>query len=353
MIKKLNIGLALMLVFVLTFSVLTPAFGAGDPVEGSEDSPVAVAITKNLLMPKGTTTPNADFHFLVEKISKDGSTAKTEDMPLLGTDTGDGLTGQFTISYASTETGDLDTDTNIITFMKQTGDIFTGATFETTGEYVYKITEVNNSYTLPTPPPTEVMTYSPAEYTLTVYIKSSEDGSFNYVYAVSAMVDVPDLVGDDEPEIGDKVDPTPGGGGLAWTNTFVRTQQEDDPENEVLSMSKAVTGEFGDRTYYFPFSATVIIPTLAEARTYNAYIIDVNDAVVSFASLGDANMNAVSGAGLSDGPHGGTIAVTSGTPFSFKLKDGQKLIFTDLPVGTQWGVTESGTDNYIPSYLLV
>ncbi|MCL2818823.1 MAG: hypothetical protein FWD41_03770, partial [Actinomycetia bacterium] len=228
--------------------------------------------------------------------------------------------------------------------------------FPAAGVYVYEITEFSPTYVLnPAPPPTETMTYSTAKYEITVFVKNSADGTFRYVTAVSAVVKVAD---NDTQIVGDKVTPELGNSAMTFTNVYTRTTGDGPPDgnNEVLSVSKVVSGDFGDQTYYFPFSVMLTKNPLVDGTPiYKGYILDVDGTIVGATDLADAAKNNATIGGV-DGEGNSYIAFSStggtGSGSSFKLMHGQRLVFTDLPIGTAYVVDESATINYTPFYTI-
>jgi len=354
--RRIKALLAVAVAFVLCFGGFTSAFAAGDPVIGSESTPVRAAIAKQLKMPIGTLTPNATFNYTVTKISVDGETAPAlvAGMPNLNT-------SNLSVVFTNADTGTVNGD--VKTVILETGDLFNGVAWTHAGVYVYEIEEQLNSYTI-VDPNHETMAYSTGKYTLNVYVKQgtgANAGSY-YVYALGAVVAAVD---NDEQAVGDKVDPTPGTGTgsdyseMVFTNIYVKTNGAEDPEDpdpttaSTLSVSKAVEGDFADTTWYFDFSVTVAAPSLvynpadlnATPPVYYAYIVD-GTTVVSAADLADANKNNATVAGT-DTRGQAYISFTSGTANTIKLKNDQRLVFINTPVGTSYNVTEAGVIDFI------
>jgi len=344
MLKKSKIFMVLAIVLTLCFASTSVVFAAGPGLDkngalnGTEQDPAQASITKIFQMPIGTDTPAATFSFKAEiqSVDEDSSSAATAMAPVF-TD--------LTVSFAANEAGTLDTTTNIITLKKETGDILGGADWPHAGVYVYKITEsVADSYQA-ADPNHESLTYSGGEYTLTVYVVNGTNGL--YVATITDTVAVPD---NSDQTAGDKVDPTPGGNDetgtgfsdMVFTNTYVKTNGSEDPKDpdptdnndSTLSISKTVTGALGDKNKLFDFSITLTPPSLLAdvPDFYNAYVVDTT-----------VTPNTVS-------PTPIEVSTSAATPF--QLKDGQKLVFVDTPVGTSYTVTETGADQYTPSYII-
>ena len=343
LLKKSKLALAFVLALSLCFASVPAAFAAGDPIEGSEASPAEAAITKVLQMPVGTPTPEVTFNFVAEPISVDGNTDVKP--PALDTD-------YLTVKFDSQDTTEAVGD--VVSIAKETqGDIFTGINFPHAGTYVYEITETSGAASTEH----ETWTYSQALYTLNVYVKNGDNGP--YIFAIGAV----QTTGDDGNKgSGDKVDPTPGGGDsydysqMIFTNTYVKTNGTDDPDNpdptkpaqSTLSVSKTVAGEFGSDTLYFDYEMKINAPSLVAdddvPAYYPAYVVD--SATDKIVTSGDNAASDLIAKDDSDQPYI-MIATGDAGPTYFSLKHGQKLVFVNTPVGTNYDVTEAATDAYI------
>jgi len=342
MLKKSKVILSFALALVMCFASLITTFAApGAAVQTSQ-----AAINKFLMLPKGTDIPaNFHFDFTVTPVSVDNEAATETNMPNPGT---------FSIKFDGTQTlkqpeGDINT------YYKESEDIFGKVTFPHPGVYVYEVTEKSDSYQ----PDAihEKLTFSEAKYTLNVYVRENDKGEY-YIAFIGAMMTVKDDGTDISKDDQVKVDPTPGGkpdvdgdySEMIFTNTYVKTNGTETPENPdpkdpdqaTLSISKTVVGEYGSKTEYFKFNLTVNTPTLvydpakddaSKAPVYNAYVVEEKT----------ANVYEIIGS---------PIAFTSGTPVDFQLRHNQKLVFVNTPVGTKYAVTEAGAANYTPSYVI-
>jgi len=333
--KKSRTLLALTLAIVLCFANLIPAFAAGNPVEApDENNPVKAAIAKILQIPVGTNFPAMTFKFEVEPKSLDGDEGATAKMPPVnpkdivfdGTETNDAVDGIISITKESPE------------------DIFKDVEWKQAGVYIYELTETKNTYTI-VDATREYMKYSDAVYTLKVYVKEASTKGTYYIYAIAAGITAPD--GDDSADvIGDKVDMTPGNSKMTFTNRYVKTNGPTDPEKpdpvteSTLLVSKAVAGPFSSSTIYFGYKLTINVPSILAAPKafYKAYVVE-NGAVVTSVDNGTV-------AGTDAG--GAYISFVSGNEVEFNLKDGQRLVFIDTPIGTIYDVTEKAATAYTP-----
>lgn len=337
--KKSKLFLTLVLALALCLSGFAVTAFAADHAQGTPGSPAQAVITKHLQLPKGATIPTANFTFDVVPESVDGN--KGGDMPTIGT---------ITVGYAPGMTPTVPTTTdsgNVTHIYKESGNILAGVTgpnaWPHAGVYVYKITETEDTYTIAAADAAhEIMKYSQAAYTLTVYVKETALGSGVY-YADSIYV-VRDTKDDGTAEVPNtKVNPEPGGGsgtysGLVFTNSYVHTNGTDTPDTPdplqpaqaALTITKEVRGAYSSTSVDFDYTLTIIEPAFTDAPdpelpgSYKAYRINAKgDAVV-----------------------GSPITFVSGTPNTFKLRHGERLVFVNTPVGTEYAITEAGTFGY-------
>ena len=342
MFKKSKVLLALALVLLLCVTSVSTAFATNlnddDALIGTEANPVQAAITKNFRLPEATTIPNLDFNFIVTPMTVDGTAFNptTLNMPTLGALSAIPGVGTFTLSFSNADANlrePVDGLVNTMSVQKETDNIFANAIFPHAGIYVYTITEEPN-----TNPAiddianvNEWLSYSPAVYTLTVYVANTADGQSTFVYALGTLVTTPNP---GQPG-GIKVDPTPGGyedeydfSQMAFINDYVKNSGPVDPNDaSTLAISKTVTGDFASRDQLFDFSIRLAIPSIVPdiPAFYRAYIVDVDGTVIT--------------------PY---IEVSTSAATTFSLKHGQRLAFIDTPVGTGYEVTETGAANYFP-----
>ena len=342
---KTNKFLATIFAIVLCICTLVPmtAFAANPNLEGgalvgSEANPAEAAITKILKMPEGTSLPtDLNFTFNVE--------AKTADAPAIST---------VTIPYSSGTTSA--TSGGVVSVSKESASLFAGKTFPHAGEYVYEITET----TAPINTSSVKLTCSAAKYALTVYVKNNAAGTGTFVFAIGAVVITK---GSEEHTQDGKVDPTPGGydseytySQLTFTNTYAKTNGAADPEDPdptadseaTLTVSNAITGAFGNKNLYFDYSMTLTAPSLVSAPAfYRAYVVE-NGAVINPANNAEASLIGTDAAGSEYS----YIEISTSAATAFKLKDGQKLVFVDTPVGTIYSISETGAAAYDASVVV-
>jgi hypothetical protein len=378
---KSIISIALAALLCMTMSL--PVFASGLVGSGQEDKVVEgteAAITKKLDMPVGTPVRDLTFTFVIEKIgfndvafssmSATDSKAIIDTMPYLGAKTPNDDTNTLSgVDITFTSTGDTYTHTatsnGTQSFFKETADLFKNVTWAHEGVYTYKITEEKdtNKNNLKTDPSddgyTESMTYSEAEYRLSVWVVKDE-ATGKLVVKYIGDIQIKTDAGTDG---GEKVDPTPGntdekGNGpyskMIFTNTYIKNNGEGptitNPKNTTLKISKTV-GNGGSWTQYFNFDITVKQPTILVdvnkdpnyKATYKAYVMEADGSSSKIVRPPEASAN-YSGVGTD-----GLIEFTSGELKTINLKHGQWLAFTNLPVGSEFTVTEKGATDYTPS----
>ncbi len=290
--------LSAVLALVMCMAMGTTAFAANST--GNETTPATATIVKELQIPGGTTTPTATFTFT--------ATSATTDAPEIASKS---------VTYSAADTA---ADGKLY----KTIDLFENVTFSHAGEYVYTVKETSDTYTAGDK---ETMTYSAAEYKLTVVVKNGENGP--YIAEIAAQ-QMKDDAGTDVSADGTKVDPNPtpdaGGnptsGGVRFVNTYVKGgsivkpdpgnpegPDKTDPADALMTIAKTVTGDIGDMVTPFKFTVSASNPSLVpaadqtvKARIYNA-----------------------------DGTYGNDIIIGSNTEVS--LAHGQKLVFLNLYAG--------------------
>ena len=349
---------ALALALIMCLSTVAYANDFGPVVTDDENYPVQVAITKIFRLPFGTTTPEAEFRFEATRISfdDDDSQATRDWMPTLN---------NLVLNFTAANTAEPD-ENHIMHLILETGNLFDGVIFPDAGVYIYEIREIpNTNDAIDNNKPDEVLTYSPAVYTLRVYVANTADNTGTYVRAVGAIITHPDNPGQTE---GFKVDPTPGGDDenyyhsqMIFTNDYVKTNGPDEPDepdpiNEsTLHVSKTVTGDLGNRNLYFNFTMhSLNIPILVEniPQYYRAYVVETTpggDVVVTGEELlnnADESQIGTDEGGLD------FINISTTGPTTFRLKHNQRLVFVDTPVGTNYDVGEAAATGYWPSVIV-
>ena len=282
------------LTFLLTGAMTLSLFaGVGMTANAAPDDEklTEAIIEKNLEMDKNVTTPEVSFTFEIEGVSVDGKT--TETPPTIS---------DKTLTFASTDAGT--TQGNLKTVNKATANILEGITFPHAGVYVYKVTETANTYSAAAG---ETMTYSQAEYEMTVMVIN--DGTSNVKVEKVVLEESKDDEGEDQTDQKTQT--------MAFTNVYGK--------NTTLEVSKETVGDYADKTKQFTFTLTLgNAATETGTKQYEGTITRKDTSTEE-------------------------ITVTIGTPQEFTLGDGDSLYIENLPVGTICNITETGAEDYTPS----
>ena len=314
-------------------------------------------ITKQFDMPVGTTRPDETFTFNEGTISKDGkpSTVTLGDKEVNNLGSKD-IKFDSKSTKKTIEVNGAGNEHKIYRYLAST-PLLTDAD-ETAlknagaGVYTFPITESHpaSGYVTPgtTPDGTKEtkLTYSQAEYEVTVYVKTGANG--NYIGTIKVSKEKDDQGTTITAENEKKVDPSqpddniPGSGGLRFVNTYTEKFNKLDnpgggspdpndptkPDNrdKVLSVGKIVSGDLGDKNKPFTFTVKVTQPSLVTSKdeTYHAQV---------FTKDGD--------------PDGSEFTFHSGDVITKNLSHGEKLVFKDLYVGTAFEAQETDGD---PTY---
>lgn len=130
---------------------------------------------------------------------------------------------------------------------------------------------------------------------------------------------------------------------LIFTNEYYAISGGGTINEPSLVLQKNVKG-FGDSERYFPFVIEIDEVQLMNAPTnYKVYLMDGTGQVLVPAPENGTLTTAIDGEGYT------YIIGTYGEELEIKLKDGQQLVFIDLPAGTTLEITEFGSPFYIPS----
>ncbi|MDR2610904.1 MAG: hypothetical protein LBC58_05555 [Clostridiales Family XIII bacterium] len=345
--KKLRLIGLIALALVLSLGGFAAVFAAGEPIVADNESDLIDAtLTKVLKTPLNTTLPAGltTYTFKFTKVSVDSGSLGLGDMPAIA---------DKQVSFTSSTLGVTDGDT--ITYTSElTPGIFGALNFPAAGIYIYKITEMQTQEDLNTNK--VIYANSDAEYNVSVYVKKKSDGSNDlYIYAISARIVVQDY--EDQGEVGDKVDPTPGWktavegdySQMTFTNTYIKKNggedpTDPDPEESSIIVSKAISGSEASTTRYFAFKVTVTRPSIAVAPdVFKGYVVSSANTIVT---------NSDNGAVVTDAA-GNYIEFATGVETDVYLQAGQRLVFVDAPIGSSYVASEPGTEGYVPKVSIV
>ena len=313
--KSIRALLALALAFALSAGATVPAFAAGEAT-GTETSPASANITKELKMPAGTTTPAATFSFTITGVDKDGE----------GSSRVPSITAP-TVTFAASDAG---TTTGTTKTVSKTVDILGSTVFASAGDYTYTITENAPAWT----GTGETMTYSPAVYTMHVFVENGTTAPYVKEIGITATT------ADNPGQSTGKVDL--GTDKVVFTNTFSKKTVIDPTTGGVASISKTVAGNYADEGKYFPFEVLLTespVTAGGTPATYKAYVVNASNTVVTSTD---------NYATLATDSYGDYIEVTSASQITISLKHGQRLVFSDVEIGATYAVNELASPSYIP-----
>ena len=360
---------AIAMVMALSLSLVIPAIAYPWSV-GTKDVPAPSAITKKFDMPIGTVVPSSStFTFTY---TKEGIGTKTDEttkgtMPDIPATTITITAAELAAAGPANKTLIIeDKTTNIKSIFKESDDILKNVPankWPGAGVYTYTVRETEGGVTMPNTGATkEGAFYSPARYKIEFWVEEVEDSQgqgtgvyfVKYVNAVIIEEFTDEYYDEGKPADG-KVDPTPGSStvtsyttkegfsGIIFTNRYWRSDGGGTETGDTaLEIAKSLSGNDTDPerfNRYFEFKVTVIQPSVVDTdQTYTAYIFNSSNAKVTATENYD-NYGA-----------GGLISFPTDTERTFKLKDGERLVFIDLHVGATVKVSETAHPLYRPKY---
>lgn len=299
------IASAFALAGALVFGAAVPAFAADYGLGETTTNTVAATdakVTKVLHTNAGSTV-TAKFSFTAT-----GTTVATDDKGTSSESTTDLIPTIADVTLTSDGSGSDKTGTGAITF----------PTYTHAGVYAYVITEKQSADITNTNGDEGAMTYSQDKYLMRVYVTNNADGTGVAISSVTFEKNPTATTN------GEKVD----GSNVKFENTFTEKTNPNPDANNLLTISKKVTGGSGDQTKDWNFTVTFAAPANVPAgwSIQNIKVID---------NSGVAQEGKVSA--------DGTVA--------FVLKHGQSYKFDNVVVGTTYTVTEaeSGQDGYTTS----
>ena len=148
---------------VLAFTLVGGAFAINPNVAEAAGKPLN--IKKVLNLPKdGVTTPAETFTFTFAKHSKNGDTKKAADLPKVN---------DVTIEYLTTDSTDNDSTKAGKQLIKESADALASVDWKESGQFTYTVTEKEPEIAHKTTD----MTYSKAEYLVSVFVGKTDDGN--------------------------------------------------------------------------------------------------------------------------------------------------------------------------------
>lgn len=319
-LKKQALSLVLSLSMVVGLGVTT--FAKGPIVQTPVAKAKELKIKKVLNLPtSGVKTPIQKFDFKFTKVSFNGKTTDLEtNVPTIN---------DQAVNYAESDKDDQDDTTTGKQVIKLTPDALKGVTFPKVGQYVYKVTETKGN--------TEDMTYSKAEYTVSIFTETKGN---KIVVSDIQIAQSKDDKGQD-PADKNKKEYTPGtdedhgkGNGLVFNNNYDKKggndnpKKQEDPEDidkKGFTLKKLVAGEKANSEEKFEFTLTVTKPEGTHStETQFSYKIASKDI---------------------DAPT--EVKVNYGEPFKVELKNGERIVFGKVLLGSKVKVEETNAKGYI------
>ena len=386
--RKLNKLFASAIAVAMIGGTSSAAFAANNPdLSADQQPPLSQAnLVKYLQVAEGVTVPNATFTFSFEEqgMSVDIGTPQpsidpqeiTPDTPTKVTDDGSSVYGVKALS-TFIDPADFDHAAVYTYYVSETGDNYTDTetqfiTSETPG-YLMHLYVTNNGVDEEGNPQFKIDNVTVEDVQTDDEGNPVQDEDGNYVGTgekekvttedpvVPEDPTDPDLDDDEDEDDNDIIesDKNDDGSiateGFTFTNiyTYVNEENEDpniDPENPedsklgALGFQKKVDAEKAsdiNNNAEFKFKLNLIAATGHEGETYTAKVYD-EDGVVKDGENDKTYTFKTLNAGETDNV--------------FYLKNGQALVFDELPAGTRWAVTENlsalatDKDLYTPAY---
>ncbi|MCL2152351.1 MAG: hypothetical protein FWH57_05245 [Oscillospiraceae bacterium] len=350
-IFKVVSSVALALVMCFSMVLTTSAdIGTGN----SASDPAEAAITKVYMIPTNTDVPAAKFIFKIEAAGLGETGTDTTGMPVLGKNGSETVTFTLyqgeTFMHEGTQYLVVQTDDILANIDPNGNDWGAGA-----GIYRYTIYEDQvNSVITPNPETDreEHKHFSTASYELWIYVEEDANGTLFARYVFAKLVEgtkdayYPGSEGDG------KLDPTPGDvepgepdeirdnySEIIFTNRYWKTNGPTTPTHDKnsLAITKTVGGSNPNSEKLYNFEVTVKTPVAADPlgnndQTYKAYKVNAAGEYVRIAD--ESTYTSV------DLPTEAYVTLTSNTPTTVKLKDGERLLVYNLEVGAKVEVKE-------------
>lgn len=302
----------------LAFTLVGGAFAINPNV--AEAANKSLQIKKVLNLPKdGVTPPNETFTFTFTKAGKNGGT-ETDGMPEIPA---------VTAQYTSADNKDNDGTAAGKQLIKETENALANVTFTAAGQYTYTVKETAGS--------TTDMTYSKAEYTVSLFVKKVGDA---YEVTDIQIKQTKDDKGEAGP--GDKTGYQPGegedkkGNNFKFENNYDKKGGNDNPgggtditadDKKGFALRKTITDQTPDENAEFTFQLTVTKPegSKSEATTFTYVVVDEK------------------------GTAGTEKTGTYGTAFDVQLKHNQRIVFKEVLLGSKVTFDETVAGAYTGS----
>lgn len=280
-------------------------------------------IKKVLNLPaEGVTTPTETFTFTFAAHSKNGDKTKATEVPAVK---------DVTITYATTDSKDNDATKDGKQLIKESADALANVQWSESGQFTYTVTETAGS--------TTDMTYSQAEYLVSLFVKKVGD---NYEVTDIQIKQTKDDKGGEgtgektEYQPGDKNDPIKDKNKFAFENNYDKKDGNANPTNgpeiqaddkKGFALRKTITDDTPDANAEFTFNLKVTKPvgSHSDATAFKYVVVDEKGAA------------------------GTEQSGTYGTAFDVILKHNQRIVFTEVLLGSKVAFDETVAGAYTGS----
>ncbi|WP_151409451.1 Spy0128 family protein [Anaerococcus sp. Marseille-P9784] len=306
---------------VLAFTLVGGAFAINPNVAEAASKPLNIKKVLNLPA-EGVTTPAETFTFTFAGQSIDGDTEKAADLPKIN---------PVTIAYSDADKDDNNTTKDGKQLIKESADALTAVTFTAAGQYTYTVVETKGN--------TKDMTYSQAEYLVSLFVKKVED---NYevtdIQIKQTKNDKGETVTKEKTEYqpGDDTDSTKDKNKFAFENNYDKKDGNDNPgggevitedDKKGFALRKTITDQTPDTNAEFTFNLTVTKPvgSNSDTTTFTYVVADTNGIV------------------------GTEQSGTYGEAFDVILKHNQRIVFKEVLLGSKVAFDETVAGAYTGS----
>lgn len=305
---------------LLALTLCTSIFTTTAHADPGEAKTVDLQIKKVLNMPEtGVTTPTDEYKFVFEKHSLNGDTSKKDELPNINTVNINGFTADMTDDADNTKAGRQVT--------KNSSNILENVTFTKSGQYTYTVSETAGTK--------DGMTYSKASYTVSIFVEKKGD---KYIPTSVQIAKTMDDKGTPETSP-TKQEYTPDGGtsknNFVFNNNYDPKTGNDNPSGKEITgddkkgfvLKKEIAGDKPNLDEEFKFNVTATKPkgSNSNADTFKYKIVDKN------------------------GTAGAVKIGTYDEAFDVTLKHGERVVFSDVLLGTTVKAEETVDGGYTKS----
>lgn len=282
------------------------------------------SIYKEILKDAGTTTPTQAVTYEVAKEDFNG-TGTTTNLPAID---------DVVISFAAGDTGTAQPNGTVKVTKSEAIDIpSTGISgFAKAGEYVYIISEKDSSAISES---NATMSKSQVQYRMHVFVQNASGGGIEIAGIAVYQITDENGVEITNPE---KIDADTEATGIAFSSTYRKIAGSKDVTGTTdytsFKLSKTTEGSLADLDQTFTFTLNFKASPLHTASGTYTY------SVMEGATTVSTNTFTLSGAGATE-----TVTVN--------LKNGQEVVFINLPTGTTFYGVETGFGSYVPTGTLI